>query len=235
MRTIINFQWAIGVFLLGLCPIILPAQDAKEDLTRLYKNFDGLANLYFELENKVVKGNEVGLEQKGKIYKKGAYYYYQLDQYQVLVNQRYILVIDDQRKSIVCRDWNKDKAAQLQSQKMPSVEDIMERYATVTYKGQKDGYKQYTFENNREMIQKIDLFIDQESGFIKKAIYHYHSSSAAAGAQLQMSLPVIQTQPTFPKGLFSERQFIREQNGKLLPATRYAQYTIHDLRLPASK
>lgn len=226
--------WGVGL-LCWCCMVGLQAQDVKADLKRLYQNFDGLSNLYFELENTIVKGKEIGLEQKSKIYKKGGQYYYQMDQYEVLVNQRYILVVDNQEKTIVCRDWNQEKAAQLKAQKIPRVEELLTRYPKVTYQGVVEGFKKYTLENDQEMIQRIDLFLDRESGFAKKTIYYYHNNSVAAGAQLQMHVPVIQTKPTFPKGCFSERQFIQTQNGELRPAARYAQYTIHDLRLPPSK
>lgn len=224
--------WAI----LALCTwTATQAQSVEEDLKRLYKNFDGAENLYFELENRIVKGEELGFEQKGKVYKKGDYYAYRMGDYELLVNKRYILIIDHSQRTIVCNSWSKAQADRLRAKKMPTVEDLLERYPTVHYHGIKDGYKHYTFKNEKESLYKVDIFFEVASGFAKKTVYHYHPNLAAAGAEIRMSLPVIDTDPSFPKGIFSERQFIVERNGQLQPTSRYAQYTVHDLRYPASK
>ena len=208
----------------------LDAQSVREDLKRLYQNFEGVETLYFEFRNRLVKGAEVGLDQKGQVYKRGGLYYYKIDQHQLLITRQYILVIDDQQKTILCNSWTKAKADQLSQQKALDLEGVLERYPTIAYQGMKEGYKQYTFENQKEALYKVDVYFNPSTGFIQKAIYHYHPSLEAAGAELQVSLPVIDTDPSFPKGIFSAQQFIVERQGQLFPSSRYAQYTVHDLR-----
>lgn len=220
---------------MGATTISLQAQSVREDLERFYQNFDGVEDLYFELENRLTKGDEVGLAQKGKVYKQGDKYYYKIDNYQMLVNKRYILIIDDQKKLMICKDWDQEKADQLRQQKIPSIEAILKKYPNITYEGTNKGLKHYTLQNDQEMLYKVEVFLDASSGFAQKTIYHYHPKSTVAGAVLQLSIPTINTKPSFPKGLFSEQQFLQEKQGQLVPTAQYAAYTLHDLRLPASK
>lgn len=232
-RTIIYSIALLGLFVLNATSS--NAQEVRQDLERLYQNFDGVTNLYLELEHRLAKGDEVGLDQKAKLYKKGDLYYYTAGAQKMLVTQQYILLIDDQQKIIVCNTWTKEKAAQLRQQKMPSIEDLLQRYSEVEYQGVQEGNKTYRFTSMKENFYRVDMSFDPKTGFARRVVYHYHPASTAAGAAFEIRLPVVNTNPSFPKGVFSAQQFVVERAGKLIPSTRYVNYTIHDLRQPASK
>lgn len=208
------------------------AQSVREDLQHLYHNFEGVDNIYFELEQRLVKEDEVGLDQAGKVYKQGGNYFYKIGDHGMLINKRCILIIDYKNKMIICNSWSKEQAQKLSEKQVPGIEDLLERYPVVRYDGSSNGYKQYTLENTEEALYQVQLYFSEASGMIEKTVYHYHPDLKAAGAELHLNLPVVQINPSFPKDIFSEKRFVREQKGALQPTAAFADFKVQDLRQP---
>lgn len=206
------------------------AQSAKEDLTRMYELYHGVKDIYLEVENKTYKGDKVMASQAAKIYKKGGSYLYEMGKVSMLVNKKYILLVNHESRMMVCNKWTKAKATELEKMAVPSMEDLLSKYPTVNYLGRSGGQKHYSFENSKQALSKIEVFFEQKTGAAKRTVYHRNPKLVKGDIKMELLIEKLELNPSFSAQTFSEKQFIQEQGGKLRPSSRYKNYTIHDYR-----
>lgn len=206
------------------------AQSAKKDLQRLEALYEGIEDIYIEMVSKTYAAGNLTIQQNAKIYKQGGNYLYRTEQMSMLINKKYILMIDHQTYNIVCNDWTNDKAKALRNQHVPKSKELFEKYPEVVYMGNKNGYRQYSFENLNQMMSKIEIFFNTKTGFADKTIYHRNPSLTKDKIRMEVEFKQIKTNPKLEKSLFSETQFIKITKGKLEGVGAYADYTLHDFR-----
>jgi outer membrane lipoprotein-sorting protein len=218
----------ISIILLGLmmCCLSLNAQSIREDMEYMQAQYKGIKNLYVEMENKVYEGDKVVQEQYGKIYKKGDLYFYDFKENQLLVNSKHILIIDNRNKVIVYDKWSKKKAQKLAGTYIPNVDDMLERYPKVSFVGVEEEYKHYILENAKERMSKVETFFDPKTGYMKEVIYRYNPKLMTTNIYTHLKLNVIESKPSFENNQFSEKQFIKISNDRIVPVGKYSNYTI---------
>lgn len=221
-------QQRINIILFGLmigC-LNVQGQSIREDMEYMAAQYKGVKNLYVEMENKVYEGENVVQEQYGKIYKKGDFYFYDFKENLLLVNSKHILVIDNRNRVIIYDEWSKQKAKKLAGSYIPNVDDLLERYPTVSFVEGEAKYKHYVLENPKERMSTVETFFDKKTGYMREVIYRYNPKMMTSNIYTHLKLNVIESKPSFESNRFSEKQFIKISNDQIVPIGKYQSYTL---------
>jgi hypothetical protein len=217
----------LGFFFL-LSPIY--SQSFEEDMTKMQTAYTGVDNLYLEMENSIWQDKIITKEQNAIIRKEGALYFYEIDDAIMLINTKYILMIDHQNETIVYDDWTAEKAAKIAQQHIPVVADILKKYKSVTYKGATNGYKNYVLENENIQMSKVEITFEAKTGFMRKIRYYYNPKLLEKEVYTELVMKVINTKPSFKATTFSEKQFITQIGNQFKGVGKYSNYAIRSAK-----
>lgn len=212
------------------CSIIgwlnMQGQSIQEDMEYMVAQYKGVKNLYVEMENKVYEGANVVQAQYGKVYKKGDLYFYDFKENLLLVNSKHILIIDNRNKVIVYDKWSKQKAKKLAGSYIPDIDDLLKRYPKVSFVEGEEKYNHYILENPKERMSTVETFFDKKTGYMKEVIYRYNPKMMTSDIYTHLKLKVIESKPSFESNQFSEKQFIKISNDRIVPIGKYQNYTL---------
>ena len=124
-------KWYIGLLLLWTTAAF--SQDITADLERMEQQYSSVDDIYMEVENSVSSKGKVNRSESGQIYKQGGKYYYKFDQMAMLVNKKYVIIVDYGGYNIIVNDWTRKQAKALKNQYIPTGKDLLEKYPTVEY------------------------------------------------------------------------------------------------------
>lgn len=203
-------------------------QSLEEDFNKMLATYKGVKDLYVEMENKVYKGDDLQKESSSIIRKKGNNYLYNLSEHSMLINDKYVVLVDKRNYNIVFDKFTKERAANLNKIQVPVQEDLLNLYPKTSYLGTKNNLKHYHLENDKEQIYKIDLYFDVKTGFVKRAVYYHNPKLIAGDMRSEINLKVINTKPIFSEKTFSEAQFFTIKDGQSTTARAYTKYSVRN-------
>ena len=94
-------------------------------------------------------------------------------------------------------------------------------------KKDEQGNDYYHFENEKELFSIVEIYVNKQNK-LKRCIYKYNPQlTEAKGVWMEMNFKVINHQPNFKSGTFSETQFVQLENNKLKGIGAYKSYTVH--------
>ena len=199
-------------------------------MAKMQATYTGVDDLYLEMENSIWQEQVMTKEQKAIIRKKGALYLYEIDDAIMLINTKYILMIDHQNKTIIYDDWTAEEAAKIAQQHIPVVADILEKYPSVRYKGATNGYKNYVLENENIQMSKVEIAFESKTGFMRTIRYYYNPKLLEKEVYTELNMKVINTKPSFKSTTFSEKQFISSTGNQFKGVGKYSNYAVRSAK-----
>lgn len=219
-----------GILLIGLYGLFFISsghcQSFEKDMLAMETAYLGVNDLYLEMENSIWENKVIAKEQQAKISKKGGLYLYQIDDATMLINTKYILMIDHLNKTIIYDKWTKEKASVLAKQHIPDLEDIEKKYPSISYVGELNKYKKYRLENKEIQLSKVEISFESKTGFMRKIRYYYNPNLINKEVYTELNLKVINTKPSFKASTFSEKQFIIQKGGQFEGVGKYSNYAV---------
>lgn len=208
----------------------IQSQSFEKDMLAMQVAYSNTSDLYLEMENSVWQDKVVAKEQYVKISKKGGLYLYQTEDATMLINTKYILMIDHLYKTIIYDKWTKEKAAALNKQHIPDLEDIEKNYPSIIYSGETDNYKKYTLENKGIQLSKVEISFESRTGFMRKVRYYYNPNLVNKEVYTELKMKVIKTNPSFKESTFSEKQFIIQKGDEFKGVGKHSDYAVRSAR-----
>lgn len=210
--------------------ISIYGQSFEEDMMKMKAAYEGVSDLYMEMENSVWEEKTVAKEQQVVIKKKGAFYLYELEDAAMLINSKYILMIDHVGKTIVYDDWTAEKASQLAQQHIPIAADILKKYPSINYKGKINNYKKYVLKNENIQMSKVEVLFEPQTGFMRAIRYYYNPKLVEKEVYTELKMKVINIKPSFKASAFSEKQFITQVGNQFKGIGKYSSYAVHSAK-----
>lgn len=204
------------------------AQDIKEDITKLLSYYEDVENMYIQMESSVHEGQNI-TTVSSIVKRSGEQYLYQMSEQVMLINSRYIIMVDKRNHNITYDKWTDAKAKQLIKNNIPDPNELFKRYETITYKGEKEGLKHYHLHGEKEQMSDLDLFFDSQKGTVKKCIYRYNPKLVGDDIWLEIKFKVINIKPQFSETTFSEKQFINISKNKPTASEKYKGYSVYNM------
>ncbi|BDS15413.1 hypothetical protein [Aureispira anguillae] len=202
------------------------AQSFEEDMAKMEAAYQGVDDLYLEMENSIWQDQKMEKQQNTIIQKKGALYLYKMDEAIMLINTKYILMIDEVSKTIIYDKWTAEKAENLAKQHIPATADILKRYPSVVYQGTAKQHKNYVLENKNIQMSKVEISFEISTGFMRLVRYYYNPELVDKEIYTELKMKKIDTNPSFAASNFSEKRFITQVGNQFKGVGKYSNYAV---------
>jgi len=208
------------------------AQSFKEDLKVMYNSYLNADDFYAKIKIDMYESSKDAQPyetRKAEISKSSMKVLYKLDNDQVLINDKCVVIINDEEKMILYKPGKK-KERSIPDIVMPNFDSLMADYNKVIYKGLVNQSKHYIVNLESSNIKRVDIFLSKESRWLTKLVYYYNEEYYGIDSKVIINFNSITASPNFTKQTFSESQFFRRKNGKVILLPIYKDYRFIEMK-----
>lgn len=212
--------------LLGSCA---PAytQQLKQALQNMRQAYEKSSACHVVMQVKAFDGPEAPeayYTETAHICRRGTDYHYRFGNQEMLMNKKYLVVVDKGAQQIVLNKRHlKAEAANLAAPVGIDLDSILNFYDTPEYLGRHEGVDHYKIVQKQGPIGRIDLMLQTDTHLLQALHYHYRTGEFVTITFLQFNL-----QPDFTAATFDEQQYVTRVRGKLQGVQAFRAYTIID-------
>lgn len=209
------------LLLLSFCSFnqALMAQDLKTELKKIQLHHHNHP-MHCELQMKVYGKEDLAVPlkvTKSMLKRDGNDFLYEIEGIVMLYNEHYSITYNRDKAVVFC-----NKKSTEQHQQIPTLDfsSMLEKYETVSYKGNVDGDECYILKQSESTIPVIEFYFKKSPHQISKIVYHYDENLSPDVAKVEMNIHYVVENPRFTKKVFSEKQFIEvgKKGVRLQPA-----------------
>ncbi len=216
------------VILLSLFSFSSKAQSVAAELNKVRENYlTGYLKMEVEVTGYKNEFSDQGvLIGTGKMVKSEDSYYSQFMNNEMLVSGGHTIVINHTNKSIA---YFENKKVLQNPMSELNIEGLLAGSDSIIFKEEKQGQKRYCFYNKSATAYKTDLYIDTRTYLVSRITYLSRPLNAKEEIEfLKMDIRYsnVSITPFREKALFSEEKYIIKKHGDLVPADKYANYTL---------
>jgi hypothetical protein len=207
-----------------LCIVTANGQDFRDRISAIRKDQQKLVDVHVVMEIAVYE-NEASAEavykQVADIRRHGDNYWYQFDENEMLMNEKYLVMVNNQAQHISCSKRSLTGEKELHRDFEFNLDSILDLQGEIRFVGIEDQAEHYLVKQKTGEIQDMHFFIDPESLSIKGIEYLYK-----AGHYVRIRFLLFDKQPAFDVGTFSEARYFRKEEEKMIPADLYKNYNL---------
>jgi hypothetical protein len=168
------------------------------------------------------KSNTPYFDETADIKRQKKNYYYQFGSINMLMNAKYILMVDKSSKEIVCTRRSLKTEEQMERDPFKlNLDSILTFYGNPDYLGKTADGTHYRLSQKKGTIRQYDFFIDEKQKIVNKIEYRYED-----GHYVVIRFTLFETHPAFSTDIFDERKFVTEEKGKLTASGAYRGYHV---------
>ncbi|MEI9921936.1 MAG: hypothetical protein WDO14_24555 [Bacteroidota bacterium] len=210
--------------LLVLSSAIADAQDFKQAVSDFQKKYQSAENLRIRMSidafiSKSMK--QPFYQEKVTISKRGTAYHNRLSASEMVMNEKYIVVVDHSNKEIALGNRDLRTEKEFYNQVQFDLDSTLKFYDEAKFVGIVSGVSHFSIVQKKGDIEKIDLFFKQETGDLKQINYLYKSGNWVA-----ISIDEFNVSPTFENTEFDETQFLKKEGRSWRPTVALAGYKV---------
>lgn len=210
----------------------LQAQNFKETLLRAKEIFSAPQRMELSMTIRAVDKNDadrVLFTEKAMAQKDSAKYHSQFNGVEVLMNSRYLILVNHTLKQIqYTRNTTATQAPTNQLLNV-NIDSLLNVYGKATYVGKRNEFDQFEIKHGKGPINTTEMYF-AASGMLKKIIYHY-----ASGQQVEITVDDFNTNPTWSSDLFLESKYWDNLGGTFKTTPAFAGYKLMASGLGAGK
>lgn len=201
------------------------AQGFKECLESMQKTYSVIENVHIKMSIRIFEDDKSSapyFNETADIKRQNKNYYYQLGSINMLMNTKYILMVDRSSQEIVCT--RRSLRAEEQMAQDPfkiNLDSILSFYGTPDYLGKTSDGTHYRLFQKTGSIRQFDFFIDEERKIVNKIEYRYEDKHYVV-----IRFTLFETHPVFSVDTFDERKFVVVEKGKLTPSSSYKGFHV---------
>lgn len=152
-------------------------------------------------------------------------YLYQFGSQEMLMNEKYLLMIDRSSKEIFCNKRNlKSELNTFKDAFQMNIDSLLKFYGKTILVGKEDQIEQYRLFQDKGPVNQVDLFIDASSGLLKRIDYAYKDKQ-----YVKIDFKMFDRTPVFNPGIFNENNYITVQKEKLVASERFKGYNVSNV------
>ena len=209
---------------LSLFGHMLGAQDLKEDLAKINKNYGGGIAFQQEIHFQLFSAFEGGEEIESYttfVQKQGNASYSRRKEIESLRNEEVSVLINHASKAILIQD-----SPQSSSEIMENIDldSWLEKCEKTEFQKLSAKTAQYVFHFQDYRYGKIKLAFDPSSFLLKKISLYAREDETPMRAEI--SFQKVKTLKSFPPKTFSEHKYVTQKEGKYVPTASYANYQL---------
>lgn len=202
----------------------LAAQDFRQALLEMRKEYAQAEQLHIRMEVQVFEQKDASdplYQQEVDIRKNGQHYLYKFGSNEMLLNDRFQLMVDKNTKEISWTKRTLQEEAALEGMMKFDLDSILSFYSVPEYVGGDADSDHYRIVQKEGLVGQIDLFLNKQTKMLSKMEYQYQG-----GQFISVQFKAFNTQAVFPEGTFDEASYIRREKGQIKGAGEYRGYNV---------
>jgi len=202
----------------------LQAQDFKQLMKEMRKEYEQSRALQVVMEIKVYDSAQLSLpyyQQTVDVRRDGNNYWYQVEENEMLLNEKYLVMVDKQSRQISYSNRSLQAEKELQKNFQFNLDSLLTQYETPRYLG-KAGDAEHYLVKEKGPIEEIHFHIIPQGHILKKIEYKYRE-----GQYVSIVFLMFDRHPLFKADTFSETRYVVKVNNKMVPSRFFKQYEIH--------
>ncbi len=203
------------------------AQDFKEALLKMKSNYAEATRIRIVMAIKAFDSKTPETffyNQKAEVKKEGQRYFYDVDGVTMLLNDNYLVMVNQKLKQILITKNRATAASQFENQFKFNIDSLLTAFGTSSYEGRSNQTDHYKIVHKKDaIIEQTDMFFVAETGLLKTIKYAYPS-----GQKVMIDFDVFEINPIFNDNTFTENEYFTVNNDQLTPTKKYSSYRIVD-------
>lgn len=152
-------------------------------------------------------------------------YLYTFAGQEMLMNDKYLLMVDRAEKEIFCNKRNlKSEQNTFKDAFQVNIDSLLNFYGETKYLGKKEQLDHFQLFQKTGQVSRIDLFIDSFTGLLKRIDYAYNDDQF-----VKIEFKVFDRAPQFNTAVFDERNYIVIQKEKLTASEKFKGYRLSEV------
>lgn len=208
------------------------AQDAKKAFTKVNETFSKYDKISYNITYnyyQFTKDKKPYESLTGVFKKDGNRSYSKVGSSELLVNDKYRVIVDNESKHLVIENR---PIVVSQQQLVVDLDSVLKECKSITVKkvGSEEIYS-LTFDTGFFDYSKLDITVDASKNFITKIVFHLVETADGDLITNQPRLEIIisgyNTSPVFSKGFFSETNYVKiDDKGNVSLIKNFSSYTL---------
>lgn len=221
-----RYLLAIVLATLGLASQGLHAQNLKQDLQNIMQELFTKPHVNIDAELKVYGADPSHLAYAMKIdlNKSGSDYVLKLGPTEVIYNERYVITIEDESKTIYVTPRSNQEIPEDTDELLLGLDSIVAKEPEYTYH-QEGGFHKYIMANHFAEYRSVEVWLDKEKTSLKKIIFLYNEEIVSEYSKVEVEYNSFNTKAV-KKSIFSEKRVIQKQGDKYVLAAPYQSYNL---------
>lgn len=200
------------------------AQDLKGALEKMQDVYSRSEKLHIIMEVKVfetLSEATPAFHEKADIKKENENYRYTFSSTEMLLNERYQIVVDKESRDIIINKRDLKIESQVKDVFKANLDSILTHYNAPEVLGDSAGATHYRLFQKHGLVDQIDLHVDNELNILKKMEYRYRD-----GQFVSVVFEMFDTTPSFDEGVFDDKNYVLIAGGRVKPSARLQHYRI---------
>jgi hypothetical protein len=224
----VDIQWlrvTLAVCFMFSALSMVRAQDFKQALLGMREKYKALEKVRIVMHVRVAEeGSATAFyDEMVEIIKDHHNYLYRFGAQDMLMNEKYLVMVDRSSREIVCsrRDLKNEALYLPKDPFQANLDSLFAFYGQPQYMGRKNQTDHYRLPLKSGEVTGIDLFIDLRSNLFHKLQYQYRDGQVAV-----IDFNVFDVSPEFEAGLFDERQYVTVSGTDVKPSKNFLNYHV---------
>jgi outer membrane lipoprotein-sorting protein len=203
---------------------LVPAQEFQQWVEQMRKEYQDVQRLHVVMAVNVYADEQTkkpAFQMKVDIKKDHDNYLYRYGASEMLMNGKFLVMVDRDAHQIVLSERDVKSEAALRKNFQFNLDSLLKFQKDMKYVGTADGLKQFRWKPKRGEVAVMDLYVDEQSLWLRRMVYTYVSHQVAS-----IDFVVFNKQPVFSTGTFAEQQYVLIGKNRLQPSERFRQYQI---------
>ncbi len=207
------------------CSFVTSGQDLKRSLEKMRRTYENVVALHVVMDITVYEDSLQSVpyfSERAEIMRDDKKFHYRFAANEMLLNEKYLVMVDNASREIVLnqKDFGADSLL-MDIMPLVSLDSIFKVLGTPVFFGKKDSLDHYRIKREDGLIDSLDIFLDEQRGFIHEIAYRYSDGQFA-----RIIFNVFDVSPVFRDNSFDERNYFTRVNGKLAGTQTYKNYSI---------
>lgn len=200
-----------------------PSADYKDVIAGIQKRYGSIENVHIVMNIGVFQNaasTKPVYQQSVEIWRNGQNYLCRMNEQDMLMNEKYSVLVDKMGKEIICSSRNVGEEV-FKDPLRANLDSLFSYFGRPAFIGRKDNIDHFRLTFTKGDIRELNLFVSNDSKLLTRVDYVYKDKQYA-----RIDFPVFDTQPIIAAGIFDEAQYISITKNGVQPSKKMSYYRV---------
>jgi hypothetical protein len=211
----------LSAMFLALCASAQDPQKVLEDLRHNYQHADPVhAEMIIRAYSDANKVQPY-YEEQAEVKRSGKNYWYRFGQIEMLMNEKYLLMVERESRQIVCSKRDIKAEEKMSKQMQFNTDSLLAFLDKPVFIGTANGIHQYRVTPREGDVRQIDLYVNAKKSTLHMLTYQYQDAN-----YVTIAFPRFDSPATFSPDDFDEKRYVEVTKTSIHPAKAFGGFEV---------